>query len=103
MQEQQQLLTSRLFDSFWLGGFESACHINRTGQRLDMLAVTQHDQQAAEDYALLRSIGIKTARDGLRWHLIEQRAGQYDFSSFLPMFKAAQKQGIQVIWNLCHY
>jgi beta-glucosidase/6-phospho-beta-glucosidase/beta-galactosidase len=94
--------TSRLFKSFWLAGFESACHINRARQRLDMLAITQHDQQVRTDYNLLRDIGIKTARDGIRWHLVE-RAGQYDFSSLAPMVEAANDLGIQVIWNICHY
>lgn len=91
-----------LFDSFWLAGFESACHINSQGVRLDMLASTQHDVQAAEDYGLLREMGFRTARDGIRWHRID-RAGHYDFSSLAPMVQAAQKHGIQVIWNLCHY
>ena len=26
-----------------------------------------------------------------------------DFSSLLPMVQAAEQNGIQVIWNLCHY
>jgi len=93
---------SDLFKSFWLAGFESACHINRAGQRLDMLAITQHDREVSYDYALLRSVGIQAARDGIRWHLIEQ-AGQYDFSSLAPMVEAANQHGIQVIWNICHY
>jgi UDP-galactopyranose mutase len=90
------------FRSFWIAGFESACHINRAGLRLDMLATTQHDKQAAHDYELLHSIGIFTARDGIRWHLIDN-AGRYDFSSLAPMVKAADQHGIQVIWSLCHY
>ncbi len=91
-----------LFRSFWLAGFESAYHINRAGVRLDLLAATQHDQQAAQDYALLREQGFRTARDGVRWHLID-RDGQWDFSSLAPMARAARQQGIQVIWTLCHY
>lgn len=94
--------TSSLFDSFWLAGFECACHINQAGQRLDMLATTQHDVQAAVDYARLRARGIRTARDGVRWPLIEQR-GRYDFSSLAPMLEAAQRARVQVIWDLCHY
>jgi beta-glucosidase/6-phospho-beta-glucosidase/beta-galactosidase len=92
----------RLFKSFWLAGFESACHITRANVRLDMLAATQHDRWAEQDYARLKSIGIQTARDGLRWHLVE-RGGRFDFSSVAPMVRAAQKQGIQVIWSLCHF
>ena len=90
------------FRSFWVAGFESACHINKAGLRLDMLATTEHDQHAAQDYELLHSIGILTARDGIRWHLIDQ-CGHYDFSSLAPMVAAAEQHGIQMIWSLCHY
>jgi hypothetical protein len=93
---------SSLFRSFWLAGFESASHVNRHGERVDMLAVTQHDLQAEADYARLRRVGIHTARDGIRWHLVD-RGTHYDFSSFVPMLEAAARQGVQVIWTLCHY
>src|SRR4051794_20056676 len=95
-------LPPQLFPSFWLAGFEGACHINSSGLRLDMIAATQHDRQADEDYARLREVGIRAARDGVRWHLIE-RAGRYDFSSLQPLVQAAQRHGIRVIWTLCHY
>jgi beta-glucosidase/6-phospho-beta-glucosidase/beta-galactosidase len=85
-----------------MAGFESACHINPNGDRVDMIAGVQHDAQARDDYRLLTEVGIRTARDGLRWHLIE-RGGGYDFSSFTPMLRAALDTGVQVIWNLCHY
>jgi len=93
---------ARLFRSFWIGGFECSCHVNSKGKRLDMTAALQHDTLAAEDYRLLRGIGIQTARDGLRWHLID-RNGAYDWSSWLPMLEAAEAEGVQVIWDLCHY
>lgn len=86
-----------------MGGFESACHINSRGQRLNLVQMTQHDTQIAEDYKRLQRIGICVARDGIGWPYIEQRAGQYDFSTLAPMVEAARDQGIQVIWNLCHY
>lgn len=47
--------------------------------------------------------GIRTVRDGIRWHLIERTPGHYDFSSVLPMVRAAHDAGVQVIWDLCHY
>jgi hypothetical protein len=47
-------------------------------------------------------MGIDTARDGVRWHLID-RPGAYDFSSLAPTAEAARRHGIQVIWTLCHY
>jgi beta-glucosidase/6-phospho-beta-glucosidase/beta-galactosidase len=85
-----------------MGGVESSCHVNRFGRRVDMIEVTQHDTQASRDYALLREQGIRTVRDGLRWPLIDASGG-HDFSSFVPMLTAAREQGIQVIWDLCHY
>lgn len=91
-----------LFDSFFLAGFESACHINRAGLRLNMLQLTQHDRQVASDYAMLQSFNIRTVRDGVCWPLID-RAGKFDFSSLVPMLEAAKQHDIQVIWNLFHY
>jgi hypothetical protein len=94
--------TPRLFRSFWMAGFECASHVNRLGERLDMISGTEHDLRACEDYSMLRSMGICAARDGLRWHLID-RDPRYDFSSFAPMLAAAEKAGVQVVWDLCHY
>lgn len=97
-----KLTPSRIFRSFWIAGYESATHINPGGERLDMIAGVQHDAKAREDYRLLKEVGMRTARDGVRWHLID-RGGTYDFSSFEPMLSAALAEGIQVIWDLCHY
>jgi hypothetical protein len=43
------------------------------------------------------------AREGLRWHLVEQTPGQYDFSSALPIVRAARETQTQVVWDLCHF
>ncbi len=67
-----------------------------------MIAVTQHDVQVRHDYDLLLKLGIKSARDAVRWHLVDS-GGNYNFSSFLPMLEAASEMGIEVIWDLCHY
>ena len=91
-----------VFDSFWMGGFETATHVNEAGRRLDIMSATEHDVQVDHDYALLRSVGITTVRDGVRWHLIE-RNGTFDFSSLAPMVVAAERHGIQVLWTLLHY
>jgi beta-glucosidase/6-phospho-beta-glucosidase/beta-galactosidase len=86
-----------------LGGFECATHRNKAKQRLDMIASVRHDELAFEDYSMLKEAGIRTARDGVRWHLIERRPGEYDFTSLKPMAEAAERAGIQIIWDLCHY
>lgn len=97
------LLPSRNFNSFFMGGFECSTHCRTDGRRLDVIAATQHDQWAYEDYRALQVYGLKTMRDGLRWHLIEKMPGVYDWSSFLPMLQAAHRAQVQVIWDLCHY
>lgn len=86
-----------------MAGFECSTHINHAGHRLDMTAGVQHDSQAESDYALIRTEEMQTARDGLRWHLIDHGHGVYDFSSFGPMLAAAIRQNVQVIWDLLHY
>jgi beta-glucosidase/6-phospho-beta-glucosidase/beta-galactosidase len=39
----------------------------------------------------------------VRWHLVERTPRSYDFSSLDPMMEAARQQGMQVVWDLCHY
>ena len=91
------------FKSFLMGGFECSAHRRHDGVRLDLLAATGHDRLARSDYAGLHPFGIRTVRDGLRWHLIEASPRRYDWSSFLPMLRAARDEGTEVIWDLCHY
>jgi beta-glucosidase/6-phospho-beta-glucosidase/beta-galactosidase len=92
-----------LFRSFWLAGFESACHLTRDGRRLDMLDATQHDRFVAEDYQRLRPVHIQTVRDTIRWHRVESAPGAYSFRTVDPYVKAARDARIEVIWDLMHY
>lgn len=78
-------------------------HRTRSGRRLDLIAATQHDKYVRADYERLRSVGIRTAREGVRWHLIEKKPYHYDFSSLQPFLQAAEETGVQVIWDLFHY
>jgi hypothetical protein len=71
--------------------------------RLDMIAATAHDMFAHLDYLRLQRQGIRVAREGVRWHLVEQTPHRYDFSSVLPIVRAARATGTQVIWDLCHF
>lgn len=108
LEERQASGPTGLFQSFLQGGFECSTHRLRpregeeAGRRLDMIAAIDHDLHAAQDYRQLAEFGIRTVRDGFRWHLID-RAGRYDWSSIRPMLKAASTTGTQVIWDLLHY
>jgi beta-glucosidase/6-phospho-beta-glucosidase/beta-galactosidase len=86
-----------------MGGFECSTHRNWQGRRIDVIAATKHDEFAEADYSRMLEIGMKTARDGVRWHLIESQPFQYDFSSAAHQVRAVKKTGMQVVWDLFHY
>jgi beta-glucosidase/6-phospho-beta-glucosidase/beta-galactosidase len=86
-----------------MAGFECSTHRRRDGVRLDLIRATAHDKNVASDYRQCRDLGIRTIRDGLRWHLIEPVPGSYDWSSWAPMLEAAAAEGVQVIWDVLHY
>jgi hypothetical protein len=77
--------------------------VNHVGRRLDLVESTKHDRFVREDYAALRPYGIKTVREGARWHLIETSPGRYSFESLGPMLDAAQEKGIQLILDIFHF
>jgi hypothetical protein len=96
-------MVDRLFPSFFMGGFECSTHRRHDNRRLDLVASTRHDELAEQDYAALAAEGMFGARDGARWHLIETKPGQYDWSSILPQMRAARRNGVRVSWDLAHY
>jgi beta-glucosidase/6-phospho-beta-glucosidase/beta-galactosidase len=73
------------------------------GRRLDLVAATRHEELALPDYERLQKQNLRVAREGLRWHLVEPTRGHYDFSTALPIVRAARETGTQVIWDLCHF
>ncbi len=91
------------FKSFLMGGFECSTHRRFDGRRLDLIKSTKHDIFAEADYRRMVDLGMRTARDGVRWHLIEPEPFRYDFSSLKMQTKAAKTVGIEIIWDLFHY
>ncbi|GJG86526.1 hypothetical protein tb265_17070 [Gemmatimonadetes bacterium T265] len=102
-------VSSRLFPSYFLAGFECSTHRLRAhrpgglGRRLDVVASSGHEAWAAADYTRCTRIGIRTVREGLRWHLVERTPRHYDWSRELPRLRAARAAGVHVIWDLFHY
>ncbi len=92
-----------IFNSFFMGGYECADHINRSGRRINLLKETQHNVRVREDYALLSALGITTVREGICWSSVEQRPFIYDFREVQNRIAAAGELGIQQIWDLCHF
>jgi hypothetical protein len=91
-----------LFGSFFLAGFECATGYNIHRQWVDQVAATQHDRFADEDYWRLREVGIRAAREGVRWPLVDSR-GKYDFSSVRPFLEAGRRHGVEIIYDLFHF
>ena len=92
-----------IFQSFLQGGFEGSTHRRLDGHRLDIIAASGHDKLAMIDYALASDAGLSTIRDTLRWQLIEQTPGQYDWSTVQPIMAAARACKTQIVWDLCHF
>jgi beta-glucosidase/6-phospho-beta-glucosidase/beta-galactosidase len=51
----------------------------------------------------MQEMGMHTAREGTRWHLIEAASGQHDFTTIMPFLEASQESGVQIIWDLLHF
>jgi quercetin dioxygenase-like cupin family protein len=92
----------RLFASFFMGGFECSTHVTIEGHRLDVIAATQHDKLAREDYRLCRSAGIRVVREAARWPLID-RAGRLDLAGPQELARIGREEGVGQIWDLMHY
>nr|MBI1232084.1 hypothetical protein [Cytophagales bacterium] len=91
------------FNTFFMGGYECADHINRFGKRINLLQETQHDIRVEEDYQSLAALGIRVVREGICWSNVERTAGAFDFSEVLCRMRAAERYGIQQIWDLIHF
>lgn len=92
-----------LFPTFFLSGFECSTFLWKDQGRRDLCEETQHRRHADADYAMLASLGIAVAREGVPWPMVERSPGAYDFTSIDPFIAAMQTHKVQPIWDLCHY
>lgn len=95
--------TKPLFQSFWQAGFECADHINRHGQRVDLVKETGHDILTEEDYIAIQHFNLRTVREGIGWSKVEKTSGKYDWSEVIRRIEMGQKHGIQQIWGIHHF
>jgi len=91
-----------IFPTFFLSGFECSTFLWKDRGRRDLIAETQHREHAHEDYALLASLGIGVAREGVPWPLVDRVDG-FDFSCMDPIIEAMNAAKVVPIWDLCHY
>ena len=91
------------FQSFWMAGFECADHLNKYGDRVDLLNATSHLKHPLEDYQLLAPFELKTVREGIQWSRVEPKPYTYDWTSVELLMDAAELSGIQQVWDICHF
>src|SRR5215210_734935 len=91
-----------IFPTFFISGFECSTFLWKDKGRRNLVEETQHDKYVAEDYRILRELGIAVSREGIPWPLVE-RNGSYDFSCIDPMIEAMLETKVLPIWDLCHY
>lgn len=92
------------FNSFWMGGFEGADHINAQQNELDMVQGSGHLAHLDTDFSSLAALQILTARESVGWRISQPtRNSKLDLSRAITTAKAAEKQGVQLIWTFMHY
>ena len=92
-----------IFPTFFLSGFECSTFRWKDRGRRDLVGETQHREHAVEDYALLRSLGIGVAREGVPWPAVDRGGGRYDFAPVEPLVAAMNAARVLPVWDLCHY
>jgi len=91
------------FQSFWWAGFECTDQLNCFGNRVDFLPLTGHLQRLGDDYERLIPFNLRTVREGIRWSQVERRAYHYDWRDVETMLAEGHRQGIQQVWDICHF
>jgi hypothetical protein len=92
-----------IFPTFFLSGFECSTFRWKDRGRRDLVAETGHREHAAEDYAMLRGLGIAVAREGVPWPTVDRGGGVYDFTPVDPFLAAQRDAQVLPVWDLCHY
>ncbi|MGI4805181.1 MAG: hypothetical protein ACRYFL_10445, partial [Janthinobacterium lividum] len=65
--------------------------------------VTGHLQMIDLDYKDLAQFNIKTVREGIRWSQVEKSPYEYDWSVVAQMIQSGKANGIQQLWDICHF
>ena len=92
-----------IFPTFFLAGFECSTFVWKDKKRKDYVALTGHDRHLEDDYGLLEELGIGVVREAVRWPLVDQGRGRYDWSTVDPIVAALNDCHLTAIWDLMHY
>jgi beta-glucosidase/6-phospho-beta-glucosidase/beta-galactosidase len=74
-----------------------------TGRILDEYALTGHYDRWAADIDLMAGLGIKAARYGVPWHLIQPAPGEWDWRFADQALERLLDRGLDPVVDLVHY
>jgi beta-glucosidase len=87
-------------DFEWMTGFECTT-FPQVG--MDELALTQHDRFWGSDIVRARDAGCRVIRYGIRWHVVNPRPRQWDWSSLDGPLELIRHLGMEPIVDLFHF
>lgn len=91
------------FRSFWMAGYECTDQLNYYGNRVDLIKDTGHLEMIDQDYKDILPFNIKTVREGIRWSHVEKKPYEYDWTTVAYMIEHGKANGIQQLWDICHF
>jgi beta-glucosidase/6-phospho-beta-glucosidase/beta-galactosidase len=101
-------LNRSLFDKmsqqfFFATGIENSYPTIATGKRIDQMAKSGHYSRYAEDFGLVREMGIDALRYGPPYYRTHVGPDRFDWSSADDPMNALRELNIEVIADLCHF
>ena len=87
-------------DFEWMTGFECST-FPQVG--MDELALTQHDRFWGSDIVRAREAGCRVIRYGIRWHVVNPRPHQWDWTSVDGPMELMRHLGIEPVVDLFHF
>ena len=84
-------------------GIENSYPTISTGNRIDQMAKSGHYTRYAEDFALVREMGIGALRYGPAYYRTHSGPDRFDWSSADDPMQMLREMQIEVIADLCHF
>jgi beta-glucosidase/6-phospho-beta-glucosidase/beta-galactosidase len=84
-------------------GIENSYPTLPTGRRVDQMEKCGHYDRWAEDFALVREMGIGALRYGPPYYRVHTGPGRFDWSLADEPMQHLRDLGIEVIADLCHF
>lgn len=84
-------------------GIENSYPTLRSGRRIDQMEKCGHYARWAQDFALVREMGIGALRYGPAYYRTHTAPSRFDWSSADAPMHGLQELGIEVIADLCHF